>query len=196
MNRARLFLTAVLAGAACATSAPRPERTAPPVAATSAAPAAAPPKGLAGVGARPLTDRLAATYFIRSVNPSGDYVMDLVVFMKGEPGWTRRKTKWTFDTSPVAAFSSFVFGEAQFRVDLDPETGVVKLLDQMASVSNADVFVVDGVGSPAPKVIYREHQDLRAPFSSDPIRGFLARSAQLRQAVGLSAPAQESASLP
>ncbi len=152
-------------------------------------------KFLAGVGARPLTDRLSVTYFIRSVDPAGDTVMDLVVFMKGDAGWTRRKTDWSFDTQPPVAFSQFVFPEAQFRVELDQATGGARVLDYTGPTSKENVIVVDGFGGPTFKVTYVEHQDLRAAFRSDPIRDFLLRSPKLQEAVGLAA-ATEGGSTP
>ena len=140
---------------------------------------------LAGVGSRKLTDSLAATYFIRSADPAGDYVMELVIFLKGEPGWTSQKTDWAFDASGRIAFSEYKFLSGPLRAELNRVTGEVRILDYKAQTSSANVFVVDGVGGTKLTVIYSEHQNLHAPFDADPMRVFVSHSVSLQNALGL-----------
>src|SRR5258705_12449305 len=64
------------------------------------------PAALAGVGARPLTDTLAATWFIDRVVPDQEYRMAIVVFLRGAPGWTNKKADWKWGTDEPA-YSSF-----------------------------------------------------------------------------------------
>lgn len=140
---------------------------------------------LAGVGSRKLTDSLAATHFIRSADPAGDYVMELVVFLKGEPGWTSQKTGWAFDASSRIAFSEYKFFSGPLRAELDRVTGEVSILDHKAQTSRANVFVVGGVGGPKLTVTYSKHQDLHTPFDADPMRVFVSHSVSLQNALGL-----------
>jgi hypothetical protein len=147
---------------------------------------------LAGVGSRALTDRLAATYFIRSADPKGDMVIDFVVFLKGVPGWTERKTGWSFGTSEPVAFSRYTIFATEFRVELDLTTGTGKVLGRSLPTSTANIVVVDGFGEPALTVSYVEHQDLRVPFDADPMRAFVQRSPALRHALELTPPPGES----
>ena len=140
---------------------------------------------LAGIGSRALTDRVAATYFIRSIDPSGDMVIDLVVFLKGQPGWTRDQGDWKFHTTAPVASSVYKIAGKPFRVDLDLTKGEGKVLDRTIPTSTANIVVVDGFGGENWQVSYTEHQDLRAPVASDPLVEFLDRSPALQEALGL-----------
>jgi len=156
---------------------------------TSAPPEGSRPIGtrtaLAGIGSRALTDRVAATYFIRSIDPSGDMVIDLVVFLKGVPGWTRDQGDWKFHTAAPVASSRYSIAGTPFRVDLDLAKDESKVLDRTIPTSTANIVVVDGFGGQHWQVSYTEHQDLRAPFDSDPLVEFLNRSPALQQALEL-----------
>jgi len=142
-------------------------------------------KALAGIGSRALTDRIAATYFIHSIDPSGDMIIDLVVFMKGQPGWVSDQGDWKFHTGAPVASSRYSIAGMPFRVDLDLTTGVGKVLDRTIPTSTANIVVVDGFGGKTWQVSYTEHQDLRAPLDVDPLVEFLDRSPALQQALEL-----------
>lgn len=156
---------------------------------TSATPDASRPTGartaLAGIGSRSLTDRVAATYFIRSIDPSGDMVIDLVVFLKGQPGWMRDQGDWKFHTAAPVAFSRYSIAGKPFRVDLDLTRGESKVLDRTIPTSTANIVVVDGFGGENWHVSYTEHQDLRATLDADPLVEFLDRSPALQEALEL-----------
>jgi hypothetical protein len=141
---------------------------------------------LAGIGSRALTDRVAATYFIRSIDPDGDMVIDLVVFLKGQPGWTRDQGDWKFHTAAPVAWSRYSIAGKPFRVDLDLTKGEIKVLDRAIPTSTANIVVVDGFDGNDWQVSYTEHQDLRAPLDDDPLVEFLNRSPALQQALELS----------
>jgi hypothetical protein len=140
---------------------------------------------LAGIGSRALTDRVAATYFIRSIDPSGDMVIDLVVFLKGLPGWTRDQGDWKFHTAAPVASSLYKIAGTPFRVDLDLTKDESKVLDRTIPTSTANIVVVDGFGGRNWRVSYTEHQDLRAPLDGDPLVEFLNRSPALQEALEL-----------
>jgi hypothetical protein len=145
------------------------------------------PGAVASVAARPLTDRLAVTYFIRSADPSSDTIIDLVVFMRGQPGWTKRKPEWRSATKPLAV-SQFSWPDLLFRVELDPRTGEVTLTGLGHPVTTkGNVVVVDGFGGSSIQVTYDEKMEaLRAPAKDDPMEVLLERSVKLQEAVGLS----------
>ena len=106
--------------------------------------AAADQPELAGVGARPLTDALASTWFIRSVDSARDeYEMALVVFLAGEPGWVREKAEWTWRAEPPA-YSQFVIRGVALRVELS--AGRVKILGYDAPLTDGNVLVVTTTG--------------------------------------------------
>jgi hypothetical protein len=155
----------------------------------SATPEASRPAGtrtaLAGIGSRALTDRVAATYFIRSIDPNGDMVIDLVVFLKGQPGWTRDQGDWKFHTAAPVASSRYSIAGTPFRVDLDLTKDESRVLDQTIPTSTANIVVVEGFGTENWRVSYTEHQDLRAPLDSDPLVEFLNRSPALQEALDL-----------
>jgi len=155
---------------------------------SAATPAAKRPTGartaLAGIGSRALTDRVAATYFIRSIDPGGDMVIDLVVFLKGQPGWTHDQGDWKFNTAAPVASSRYSIAGTPFRVDLDLTKDESKVLDRTIPTATANVVVVDFGGDPW-KVSYTEHQDLRAPLDADPLVEFLNRSPALQEALEL-----------
>jgi len=143
---------------------------------------------LAGIGSRALTDRVAATYFIRSIDPDGDMVIDLVVFLKGQPGWTRDQGDWKFHTTAPVASSHYSIAGKPFRVDLDLTKDEAKVLDRTIQTSTANIVVVDGFGGETWQVSYTEHQDLRAPLEADPLVEFLNRSPALQRALDLVPP--------
>jgi hypothetical protein len=140
---------------------------------------------LAGIGSQALTDSVAATYFIRSIDPNGEMVIDLVVFLKGQPGWTRDQGDWKFHTAAPVASSRYSIGGVPFRVDLDLTKGESKVLDRTIPTSTANIVVVDGFGGKNWQVSYTEHQDLRAPLHGDPLVEFLDRSPALQEALEL-----------
>jgi hypothetical protein len=156
---------------------------------TAATPDASRPAGtrtaLAGIGSRALTDRVAATYFIRSIDTGGDMVIDLVVFLKGLPGWTQDYGDWKFHTAAPVASSRYSIAGVPFRVDLDLTTGESKVLDRTIPTATANIVVVDGFGGKTWQVSYTEHQDLRVPLDADPLVEFLNRSPALQQALEL-----------
>ena len=139
---------------------------------------------LVGVGSRALTEHVGATYFIRSADPKTDMVLEFVVFLKGTPGWTNQKTHWKFSTGEPA-FSRYVIFDKEFRVDLDLGTATGKVLDRSIPLSTANIVVVDGFGGPTLTVTYSEHQDLRVPSITDPMREILLRSPALQKALAL-----------
>ena len=175
---ARVVL-ALLTAAGCA----RHPASTPTASHTTGAPAA-----LAGIGSRALTDRVAATYFIRSVDPNGEIVIDLLVFLKGQPGWTRDQGDWKFHTTAPVASSVYSIAGTPFRVDLDLTTGEGKVLDHTLPTSAANIVVVDGFGGKTWQVSYTEHQELRAPLDADPVVEFLNRSPALQRALDLVPP--------
>jgi hypothetical protein len=140
---------------------------------------------LAGVGSRSLTDRLAATYFIRTADPKGEMVLDFVVFLKGAPGWTKTQGDWTFHTAEPVAFSKYKIAGVPFRVDLDLTTNEGKLAGRTFPTATTNVVVVDGFGGATQQVSYAEHQDLRSPWDADPLIDVLDRSPALQQALDL-----------
>jgi hypothetical protein len=143
---------------------------------------------LAGIGSRSLTDRVAATYFIRSIDPKGEMVIDFVVFLKGEPGWTTSQADWKFHTAAPVAFSRYTIAGKPFRVELDLTTGEGKVLGRTFPTSTANIVVVDGFGGTALQVAYTEHQDLRGPLDADPLVEFLNHSPALQRALDLAPP--------
>jgi hypothetical protein len=140
---------------------------------------------LAGVGSRSLTDWLAATYFIRTADPKGEMVLDFVVFLKGEPGWTATQADWTFHTAEPVASSKYKIAGVPFRVDLDLTTNEGKVLGRTFPTATTNVVVIDGFGGTAQQVSYTEHQDLRSPWDADPLIDVLNRSPALQQALEL-----------
>ena len=169
----------LLVAAGCA----RHPASTPTASRTTGAPAA-----LAGIGSRALTDRVAATYFIRSIDPNGEMVIDLLVFLKGQPGWTRDQGDWKFHTTAPVASSLYSIAGRPFRVDLDLTTGEGKVLDHTLPTSAANIVVVDGFGGKTWQVSYTEHQELRAPLDADPVVEFLNRSPALQRALDLVPP--------
>jgi len=140
---------------------------------------------LAGVGSRSLTDRLAATYFIRTADPKGEMVLDFVVFLKGEPRWTQTLGDWTFHTAEPVAFSKYKIAGVPFRVDLDLTTNEGKLLGRAFPTATANIVVVDGFGGSALQIAYTEHQELHSAWDTDPLIDILNRSPALQQALDL-----------
>jgi len=140
---------------------------------------------LAGVGSRSLTNALAATYFIRSVDPQSDMVLDFVVFLKGQPGWTAAQADWNFHTTGPVAFSKYKIADMPFRVDLDLTTNEGKLLGRVFPTATTNVVVVDGFGGKTWQVSYTEHQDLQVPVYADPLVEVLDRSPALQRALDL-----------
>jgi hypothetical protein len=138
---------------------------------------------LAGVGARPINDRVAATWFVRTADPGGTHEMAAVVFLLGRPGWTAEKTDWTFSPS-WPAYSNFVFSDSSFRVELQEQPEVLDLLGERIPVAEANVIVVDRMHSPKARVVGKYKLNLAAPFSSDPVHEVLLQSEQLRARLG------------
>ena len=170
------LVLSMLIAAGCVPTSATPEGSRPTSARTA----------LAGIGSRALTDRVAATYFIRSIDPSGgDMVIDLVVFLKGQPGWTRDQGDWKFHIAAPVASSRYKIAGKPFRVDLDLTTDESKVLGRTIPTSAANIVVVDGFGGENWQVSYTEHQDLRAPLDDDPLVEFLNRSRALQEALEL-----------
>ena len=164
---------------------PSPPAPATPVAAEPSPERPPVPQKVARVEARPLTDRLAVTYFVRSADPKGDTVVGLVVFMKGQSGWTKRRPVWSAATEPRAV-SQFVWPEVTFRVMYEPASGYAMLsgLGTGGVYTESNLVVVDGFGTSSLRVSHQESVvELRAPSDVDPIANFLSRSPKLRQAV-------------
>ncbi len=142
---------------------------------------------IAGVGARPLSDTLASSWFVRSVDPSRDtYEMALLVFLVGDPGWVREKTEWTWSASDPG-YSQFVVKGVPLRIEL--AAGRVKVLDYDAPLAHGNVLVVTGLGTAAMRVSHTESLDLAVPFESDSLRVVVSRSRTLREVLGLAEPA-------
>ena len=139
---------------------------------------------LAGVGARPIDDRIAATWFVRSADPEGTREMAAVVFLIGNPGWAEEKTRWTFSPS-WPAYSDFEFPDASFRVELQERPEMLELLGERIPLTEANVLVVDRMRSPKARVVAKYKLDLVASFTSDPLRHVLLQSDALRARLGL-----------
>jgi hypothetical protein len=123
---------------------------------------------IAGVGARPLTDTLAATWFIESASTSGKHLA-MVVFLLGPPGWTKRKTEWTWGAADPA-FSTFVIEGRSFRVEYSKKLRRWRALGDEGPISKANVFVVTGLGTEIQNIVHMEHLDLSVPSDSDLFR--------------------------
>lgn len=136
------------------------------------------------MGARPLTPTVAATWFIQAVNPPSSYEMAAVVFLIDEPGWTARKTQWSFSASNPA-YSKFEFSDSSFRVDLDLDSRELNLIGKRVPLSEANVFVVKRATTAAREAIYQEKLNLSVPFEGDPLRAVVAQSERLRKVLGL-----------
>jgi hypothetical protein len=139
---------------------------------------------LAGVEARPLDPRVAATWFVRTADPAGSHEMAAVVFLLGRPGWTAEKADWTFSAS-WPAYSDFQFSDSSFRVELQRQPEALDLLGEHVPLTEANVIVVDRMHSPKTRVIGKYRLDLVAPSGSDPLRGVLEQSERLRVQLGL-----------
>lgn len=149
-----------------------------------ATPGVASAKGLAGVGARPLAPTVAATYFIEAVVPPHTYKMAAVIFLLGEPGWTKKKTNWTLGPEDLA-FSNFEFPSGTFRVELAVSERIISVVGEEVDSTVFNVLVVSGVPTAEARIVHREKLDLSVPFESDPVREVLQQFEALRKTLGL-----------
>ena len=132
-----------------------------------------------GVGAYPLTDRVASTWFVQTATDSSKQLA-LLVFLVGPAGWTKSKTNWTFDTGDPA-FSDFDFQSAKLRVELARSTGRVRVADYEGSTGEANVLVIQGVGTASPHIIHKAHADLNFGAGENPPVALLRRSPELQR---------------
>lgn len=138
--------------------------------------------GIAGVGARPITDTVAATWFIESASPSGEYRMSLMVFLVGPTGWTKKPTDWHWDTQDPAQ-STFLVDGHRLHFEYSSHSGRWSAANKKGNVKDANVVVVAGAGTAKPRVVHTEKLRLSVAFDSDPV--VEEQSAQLRQILGL-----------
>jgi len=136
-------------------------------------------KGVIGVGAAPLSDDLAATWFHESVTHSVDYRLGIIVFLLGKPGWTDASHDWTSGKGSPA-FSTFVINGRRLHIEYSRESGEWNVLDTAGSVEEGNVLVVKGCGTETQKVTHTELIDLTLPYNADPVAEVLARSKTLR----------------
>lgn len=136
-------------------------------------------QAVAGVGARPLTETVAATWFWESVEPPETKTMAAVFFLLGEPGWTREKTTWTWGAGDPA-FSRFEAGSWSLAIEFSTASGRWIVPGGEGLVSETNVIVLGGCGTAEPRVLHVERMDLVLPFDSDPMRAVVGRSAELR----------------
>lgn len=139
--------------------------------------------GIAGVGARPLTDAVAATWFIETASP-GEYRMALVVFLVGTPGWTKKHTDWDWGASEPA-HSTFVVDGQRLHVEYSNRSGRWSVMKAVGNVKDANVVVVSGIGTSPQRVIHTDKLRLSVRFDSDPILEVVKQSARLRGVLGL-----------
>ncbi len=66
-----------------------------------------------GVGAHPLTDSVAATWFIES-KPDSTRRLVAIIYLMGTPGWTAQPTDWKWEWGDPA-FSHFKVAGSEIR---------------------------------------------------------------------------------
>ena len=147
--------------------------------------AAGSPTGTAGVGARPITDTVAATWFIESASLSGDYKrVSLMIFLVGPNGWTKKRTDWQWGTEDPA-HSTFLVDGHRLHFEYSSQSGRWSVADKKGNAKDANVVVVAGVGSAKPRVIHTEKLHLSVAFDADPVVEVLKQSAALREKLRL-----------
>lgn len=127
---------------------------------------------------------MAVTYFIEAVVPPHTYKMAAVIFLLGEPGWTKKKTNWTFGPEDPA-FSNFEFPSGTFRVELAVSERIISVVGEEVDSTVFNVLAVSGVPTAEARIVHREKLDLSVPFESDPVREVLLQSEALRKTLGL-----------
>ena len=132
-----------------------------------------------GVGAYPLSDRVASTWFVHTATDSSKQLA-LLVYLIGPAGWTKAKTNWTFDMGDPAV-SNFEFQSTRLRVELARSTGRVKVAEYEGSTEEANVLVLQGVSTDFPHVIHRTHADLTFGAGENPAVALLRRSPELQR---------------
>ena len=136
-------------------------------------------KGVIGVGARPLSGSLAATWFHESVDDPVSYRLGMVVFLMGKPGWADTKNNWTSGIGSPG-FSRFVIDGRRVHIEYSRESGTWNILERTGSVEEGNVVVVTGCGTETLNVAHTEVLDLTLPYDSDPVEEVLSRSTTLR----------------
>lgn len=140
-------------------------------------------KGVVGVGARRVSDKLGATWFIDSVTRPGEIRLGLIVFLLGTPGWTDGVERdWTSSAEEPAS-STFVINETQLQIQYSGESGKWSVLDTDYSTEEANVLVLKGCGTFRQEVVHTEKMDLVIPTEADPVKEVLGRSKTLRAAM-------------
>ena len=139
---------------------------------------------IAGVGARPLSDAVAVTWFIREAKPPDVYDVGALVFLRDEPGWTQQKTGFKFTTA-TPIFSEFTFENGSIRVEYSQKPEAVSVAGMTIPTSSANVLVVQPVTSGDPKVVYQERLSLEGDSSDEILRSVLSGSRELRLSLGV-----------
>ncbi len=141
--------------------------------------------GIAGVGARPISDTVAATWFIESASPSGDYKrMSLMIFLVGPAGWTKKRTDWHWGTEDPA-YSTFLVDGHQLHFEYSSQSGRWSAPNKKGNVKDTNVLVVAEVGTAKPRVVHTEKLRLSVAFDSDPVAEVVKQSVRLRRILGL-----------
>lgn len=136
------------------------------------------PQGITGVGAHPLSDAVAATWFIESTTESTKRLA-AIIYLVGTPGWTGEPTDWKWEWGNPA-FSYFKVAGSEIRADYYPSTRRLVVLTHDAPLSEANVVVVRGVGQGKLRVAYSEHAELEFESGANPSVALLYRSRSLR----------------
>ena len=136
------------------------------------------PERTTGVGAHPLSDSVAATWFITSKTESTKRLA-AIIFLMGAPGWTGQPTDWKWEWGDPA-YSYFKVGDSEIRAWYYPAERRLSVLAHDAPVSTANVLVVRGFGQGPLRVSYSEHVRLDFAASENPSTALVYRSEALR----------------
>jgi hypothetical protein len=131
-----------------------------------------------GVGAHPLTNSVAAMWFIESKTEATKRLAAIVYFV-GEPGWTEQATDWKSELGDPWLFYFKVAG-SEILVNYHPSSRRLSVLSYNEPVSTANVLVVRGVGQSPLRVAYAEQANLDFAASENPSLALVRRSAALR----------------
>lgn len=135
-----------------------------------------------GAGSFPITFATASVWFAHKAN-SEQKLVTIIVYLNGSAGWNREATdfKWQVNGDPATIAMSVA--ATKISVTYAGSTGAVGIQGLKYTLSTSNVFVVEGIDSPQPRIRPLGIHDLSFAPDDVPALALLRRDAEVWAAV-------------
>jgi TPR repeat protein len=135
-----------------------------------------------GAGSFPVTFKCASVWFAHHADDNQKLVT-LMVYMNGRAGWNREATDFKWEVAGDPATIAMSVGATKIRVEYSASTGSVKIQGSNYDLAGNNVFVVEDIDGPKPRVKPLGIHDLSFAGDDIPALALLQRDADVWAAV-------------